>query len=92
MGDASRSDRAIAALIGCDHKTVADVRSELESTGEIPQYLAKGGQSGGKGITTGTPNPQPPRTVPEETREAIIQEMMRRLMAGVAARSIRAPA
>jgi len=34
--DASRSDRAIARDIGIDHKTVGDVRHELEANEEIP--------------------------------------------------------
>ncbi len=35
--DASRSDRQIASLVGCDHKTVADVKAEnFEEGGEIP--------------------------------------------------------
>jgi site-specific DNA-methyltransferase (adenine-specific) len=34
--DASKSDRQIGAALGCDHKTVASVRKELEGRGEIP--------------------------------------------------------
>jgi len=34
----SYSDRRIAAMLGVDHKTVASVRRELESTGEIQRF------------------------------------------------------
>lgn len=34
----SASNRAIAAKLGVDHKTVAGVRTRLEVTGEIPQF------------------------------------------------------
>ena len=35
------SDRAVAAGLGVDHKTVATVRAGLEATGEIPQLDAR---------------------------------------------------
>jgi ParB-like chromosome segregation protein Spo0J len=34
--DPKKSDRQIAAALGCDHKTVGSVREELEGRGEIP--------------------------------------------------------
>lgn len=76
--DASRSDREIGRLVGCDHKTVTAVRRELEETGEIPQFEAKGG----RGVTAGTPSGHSDRWVPEDTVEAITQEAQRRLEAG----------
>ena len=37
--DACQSDRKVASAVGCDHKTVGKVRSELASTGEdIVEY------------------------------------------------------
>ncbi|MCB1394269.1 MT-A70 family methyltransferase, partial [Nitrobacter sp.] len=38
------SDRAIAASLGVDHKTVGSVRDGLESTGEIPQSTERQGR------------------------------------------------
>ena len=40
------SDRAVAAGLGVDHKTVATVRAGLEATGEIPQLDARKGRDG----------------------------------------------
>jgi N6-adenosine-specific RNA methylase IME4/ParB-like chromosome segregation protein Spo0J len=40
------SDRAVAAGLGVDHKTVATVRTGLEATGEIPQLDARKGRDG----------------------------------------------
>lgn len=42
------SDRAIAKDIGIDHKTVADVRRELEANGEIPHSEPPKGRTGPK--------------------------------------------
>jgi 16S rRNA G966 N2-methylase RsmD/ParB-like chromosome segregation protein Spo0J len=39
--DPRKSDRQIAAALGCDHKTVASVREELEGRGEIPHVEAR---------------------------------------------------
>lgn len=39
--DPERSDRAIARLLGCDHKTVGSVRREL--SGELPQSKPRAG-------------------------------------------------
>jgi ParB-like chromosome segregation protein Spo0J len=41
-----RSNRQIARDLGVDHKTVADRRTELESTGEIPQLEKTVGADG----------------------------------------------
>jgi hypothetical protein len=41
-----QSDRQIAAVLGCDHKTVGSVRQELERTGEIPQLVRTVGADG----------------------------------------------
>jgi hypothetical protein len=61
LEDASRSNRDIGRLVGCDHKTVEAVRGELENTGEIPHFKS----SGGRGVTTGSLNgagkPKQPR-------------------------------
>ena len=38
------SDRLIASGLGVDHKTVSRARSDLESTGEIPQLEARQGR------------------------------------------------
>lgn len=67
LEDASRSNRDIGRLIGCAPNTVQPVREELESTAQIAQYLAKGGQRGGRGVTTGTVNghkPAAPKSEP----------------------------
>jgi hypothetical protein len=82
LEDANRSNRSIAALVGCDHQTVQPVRNELESRGEIPHYSFAGGDSVSQGITTGTPNSHSDRWVPEDTAEAVTQEAQRRLEAG----------
>lgn len=42
------SDRAIARNIGIDHKTVADVRRELEANGEVPHSEPPKGRTGPK--------------------------------------------
>lgn len=42
----SASNRAIAAKLGVDHKTVAGVRTRLEVTGEIPQFERTVGADG----------------------------------------------
>lgn len=42
----SLADRAIAAMLSVDHKTVGRVREELASTGEIPQLEAREGRDG----------------------------------------------
>lgn len=41
-----RSDRHIADLIGCSHRTVARVRSDLEDTGQIAQSRTRVGGDG----------------------------------------------
>jgi hypothetical protein len=41
-----KSDRAVAKLAKVDHKTVAAVRKEKESTGEIPQLEKRTGKDG----------------------------------------------
>ena len=41
-----KSNRQIAAIVDCDHKTVAAVRAELEATGEIPQLEKTIGKDG----------------------------------------------
>jgi N6-adenosine-specific RNA methylase IME4/ParB-like chromosome segregation protein Spo0J len=42
----SISSRAIAAMLGVDHKTVSSVREKLVSTGEIPQFNETTGRDG----------------------------------------------
>ncbi|MEO3386036.1 MT-A70 family methyltransferase [Mesorhizobium sp. CAU 1741] len=42
----SISSRAIAAMLGVDHKTVASLRGKLESIGEIPQFDETEGRDG----------------------------------------------
>jgi hypothetical protein len=42
----SESSRRIAALVGCDHKTVEKYRKELLGRGEIPQLNARIGKDG----------------------------------------------
>ncbi len=44
--DACQSDRKVASAVGCDHKTVCKVRSELASTGEIPSSEETVGRNG----------------------------------------------
>jgi hypothetical protein len=44
--DPGRSNRQVATLAGVDHKTVAAVRAEGESTGEIPQLEKTKGKDG----------------------------------------------
>ena len=78
LEDASRSDREIGRLVGCSNHTVSEIRSQLVQTEQIAQFQ----QTGGRGVTVGTPNSQPSRVVPEETKEALTQEAMRRLEAG----------
>jgi hypothetical protein len=46
----TRSDRSIGEQIGVDHKTVASVREDLESGGEIPTVPYKPGGLGGGGV------------------------------------------
>jgi hypothetical protein len=41
-----KSDRQIAKTVGVDHKTVGAQRTELESTGEIPQSVTRNGADG----------------------------------------------
>jgi hypothetical protein len=41
-----RSNRQVGAALGVDHKTVAPIREQLESTGEIPQSEARQGADG----------------------------------------------
>ena len=41
-----RTNRMIAKLLGVDHKTVAGVRAEAESVGEIPQHPTRTGSDG----------------------------------------------
>ena len=41
-----RTDREIGAALGVDHKTVAIIRRELESVGEIPQQDTRTGADG----------------------------------------------
>jgi hypothetical protein len=41
-----RTNRMIAKLLGVDHKTVASVRAEAESLGEIPQHSTRTGRDG----------------------------------------------
>jgi DNA-binding Lrp family transcriptional regulator len=54
--NAKRSNRAIARLVGCNHETVQPIREELEASGEIRHFVAKGGTDGrGQGITEGKP-------------------------------------
>jgi hypothetical protein len=56
LRDASRSDRAIAAAVGVDHKTVAAVRSELEAAGEVGKFPTRIGADG-----VAQPAARPPR-------------------------------
>lgn len=42
----NETDRAIAAHIGCDHKTVGKVRREMQTDGEIPQVENRVGRDG----------------------------------------------
>ena len=44
--DPAESDRTIAKKTGADHKTVAQVRTKLSTTGEIPQLLKRKGADG----------------------------------------------
>lgn len=44
--DACQTDRKVASAVGCDHKTVGKVRSELASTGEIPSSEETIGRNG----------------------------------------------
>lgn len=46
LRDASRSDRAIAALVGVTHPTVAAVRAELEDVGTVERLSTRTGQDG----------------------------------------------
>ena len=82
LEDANRSNRTLAALVGCDHKTVQVVREQLEVSGEIPHWEFRGGGVPGQGVTTGTQNGHSDRWVPEETIEAVTREAQRRLEAG----------
>ena len=50
---AGKSDREIGRHVGVDHKTVANLRQQLEATGEIPQ---SGERLGGDGRTINTTN------------------------------------
>ena len=52
------SDRQIAEHVGVDHKTVASVRQELETTGEIPQLSHREGING-KSYTVKTAKAEP---------------------------------
>ena len=78
LEDASRSNVAISRLVGCAPNTVQPVREELEETSQIARFS----RDGGRGVTTGTPDTQSSRIVPEETKEAVTQEAQRRLEAG----------
>jgi hypothetical protein len=46
LRDPERSDRAIAAAVGVDHKTVASVRRELEAAGEVGNFPTRVGRDG----------------------------------------------
>lgn len=35
--DHDRSDRTVASVVGCDHKTVGAVRTAMQDSGELPQ-------------------------------------------------------
>jgi hypothetical protein len=50
-----RTNRMIAKLLGVDHKTVASVRAEAESVGEIPQHATRTGRDGRTFKATKTP-------------------------------------
>ncbi len=82
LEDASRSNATIAGLVEAAITTVANVRKELESRGEIPRYSIAGLAKVGQGVTTGTQNSHSDRWVPEDTAEAVTQEAQRRLEAG----------
>jgi hypothetical protein len=56
-----QSDRKIAETVGVHHKTVAEGRTKLESTGEIPQFNKTVGKDG-KSRPTKKPNPRPEPT------------------------------
>jgi ParB-like chromosome segregation protein Spo0J len=49
------SNRSVAADVGVSHVTVERIREELEETGQIDQYQARGG----RGVTTGVLSDRP---------------------------------
>lgn len=51
-----RSNRQIGSALGVDHKTVAAQRSELESSGEIPQIAERVVERNGQTYTQQTAN------------------------------------
>jgi hypothetical protein len=63
--DPTQSNRQIAERAKVDHKTVGVVRTELETTGEIPQLTATTGKDGktrkvkAKGDKKSKPRPRP---------------------------------
>jgi hypothetical protein len=80
--DPSRSNRDIARQVGCSHNTVAEVRRDLESSGQIDHYFATGGQRGGQGVTSGAPAPPTPPRGPIGDVEGARAETHRRVRAG----------
>jgi hypothetical protein len=69
-----RSNRATAAIVQADHKTVGVVRQRLEATGEIPQLAATTGADGrtrrtNRPILNPRPAGSPPRTATAEKPE-----------------------
>jgi hypothetical protein len=46
-GSITAIDRALAAHIGCDHKTVGRIREEMEATAQIAQSTTRRGRDGG---------------------------------------------
>lgn len=63
---ANKSDRAIAAVVGVDHKTVAVLREKLVSTGEFPSSAKRIGADGkARGVKS-----KPEKAVPEPAPKA----------------------
>jgi hypothetical protein len=57
-----QSNRAVAAMVKVDDKTVATVRAEMEATAEIPQLKARRGKDG---KTRSRPNRSKPASAPK---------------------------
>lgn len=69
LRDGARSDRAIALLVGVDHKTVATVRRKLEERGEVGKFPTRTGRDGVAQPATAR-GPRPPAT--ERTVKLIV--------------------
>jgi ParB-like chromosome segregation protein Spo0J len=64
--NAKRSDRDVARLVGIDHKTVADVRTQAESRGELPHVATR---VDSKGRQQPAQKPKKRATAPEDTSQ-----------------------